>query len=401
MPVAGSPRIQLWRASLPICCLLLTMTIVGVAQDALWAAQAWQSSRTKPEQTAQPIDPRVTGLLGEVVAKHGIPGIVAAVMVDGKLVACGAAGVRKTKTDVAINVEDKFHLGSCTKAMTATVIGMLVDDGQLNWTDTIADCLPQLRERIDRDYHSVTIWQLLTHRAALAANGPYWLSRGSADHENRLEIAARGLKTKPESLQFGQYAYSNLGYVVAGTMAEAVTGKSWEQLIQGKLFQPLNIRSGGFGAPSRDGRLDQPWGHALTKGNLFANQFDNAPSMGPAGRVHCSIADWSKFIELHLDLTRSHHKLLKPETLRRLHSAPDGNGSTPYAGGWIVRPLDDGTYELAHEGSNNFWMSTVVANPARGTAVLIISNTSPARGVPANHDAIKRLTHLFDLKFDQ
>ena len=119
----------------------------------------------------------------------------------------------------------------------------------------------------------------------------------------------------------------------------------WEDLIRGRVFEPLGMSSAGFGPPGppdRDrGRIDQPWGHRDSGGRVDPVREDNAPCMGPAGTVHCSMADWGKFASLHLKAAEGKARILKPATFRALHTPPPGQ---EYAGGWYVveRPWSAG-----------------------------------------------------------
>src|SRR5207248_2716289 len=118
------------------------------------------------------------------------------------------------------------------------------------------------------------------------------------------------------------------GFSIAGHMAERVMNKSWEQLMQEKIFVPLQMKNSGFGAPGTKNILSQPRGHSDDGKPIEPGPAaDNPVGIGPSGIVHCTIADWSKFVGLHL----SQNKLLKPETFRKLHT-PGGT----YAMGWGV-----------------------------------------------------------------
>ena len=124
----------------------------------------------------------------------------------------------------------------------------------------------------------------------------------SSQPDEAVAALKEGLAKKPDNLEIGQFEYSNLGYIVVAMMAESATGTKWESLIQQELFGPLGMTTAGFGPPSTAGNIDQPWGHGRNSSQIFSNQFDNPPSLAPAGTIHCSIVDWAKFVALHLDL---------------------------------------------------------------------------------------------------
>ncbi len=299
------------------------------------------------------------------------PGIVVVILQDGQQVCNVARGVRKVdEPENLITVDDKMHLGSCTKAMTATLLGILVQEGTLSWDDTLKERLPVLASKIAEDYHDATLWQLVTHRGAVKGDAPFWLNRGAATHENRLEIVQAGLTERPQDLEVGKFNYSNTSYIVAALFAEAATEKTWEALMAERLFKPLKMETAGFGAPDKRKPATQPWGHIGLQTKLNPVNLDNAPSLGPAGTVHCSVSDWARFVALHLDRECQNHDLLTPETLKKLHTPYDGAGPE-YAAGWGLLEDGDG---IGHSGSNNFWFSSVAAYPESGHAVLIATN---------------------------
>ncbi|MFL5093395.1 MAG: serine hydrolase, partial [Xanthobacteraceae bacterium] len=76
-----------------------------------------------------------------VRVKYGLPALAAAVVKKGEIVAAGAVGVRVYGTNIGVTIDDRFHLGSDTKAMTATLAGIFVDGGKLRWTSTIGEVL--------------------------------------------------------------------------------------------------------------------------------------------------------------------------------------------------------------------------------------------------------------------
>jgi CubicO group peptidase (beta-lactamase class C family) len=177
----------------------------------------------------------------------------------------------------------------------------------------------------------------------------------------------------PENPPGTKYEYSNVGYAIAAAMGERVSKRSWEQLMQAELFKPLGMTSAGFGPPGPQGKVVEPWGHLPPAAVATPAQADNPPSLGPAGRVHCSIRDWAKFVSLHLRGARGEETTyLSAETFARLHRAPpDGD----YALGWSItsRGWADGTV-FTHAGSNTMWYCVVWAAPKKNFAVLSVTN---------------------------
>ena len=284
------------------------------------------STRTSADLGTLPIraDEHLGKLLESIRDAHHLPGMIGAVVKGDTLAGIGAAGIRKIGSAEPMQVLDQVHIGSCTKAMTATLIGTLVDDGLLSWSSTIRDVFPEVASRLHPDFQTATLSDLLTHRAGLPHDTSWGRLPGLTTTDQR-RAALLALLSKPPLTRPGTvYAYSNAGYVMAGLMAEEVSGQSWEELIQQRLFDPLGMKSAGFGPPGQSNRdrIDQPWGHREIHGRFEPVLRDNPPCMGPAGTVHCSVPDWGKFAALHLRgprgrLACSNRRRSGPCTLRR------------------------------------------------------------------------------------
>jgi CubicO group peptidase (beta-lactamase class C family) len=350
------------------------------------------------ESTSVREDRHLSRVLAPIRDDHHLPGLIGAVVRGDSLAAIGAAGIRKVGSSEPIQVRDRVHLGSCTKAMTATLIGMLVDDGLLTWSTTVRDVFPQIAPQLHPDFRAATLSHLLTHRSGLPHDTSWRNLPGSSLTDQR-RAALRALLSSPPLARPGTvYAYSNAGYVLAGLMAEEVSGQPWEELMQERLFNPLRMSTAGFGPPggASSGRVDEPWGHRETQGRVEPVLLDNAPSMGPAAAVHSSVPDWSKFASLHLRGAQGKARLLKPSTFLALHTPPPG---CDYAGGWLVFDRSwAGGRALNHSGSNTYWYATIWIAPARGFSTLVATNlgSSPAEAAceEATQELIKYAEYL-------
>jgi CubicO group peptidase (beta-lactamase class C family) len=356
-------------------------------------AQSPRSSKKKkkasPEQIGALGDARLSDLLGPIRDEYHLPGLIGVILIGNRLAASGAVGIRKIGSAQPINVSDQMHIGSCTKAMTATMIGSLVEDGKLSWISTFRTVFPEIADQLHPQFQPVTLSQLLTHRAGLPHDGPWWSVPGATPTEQRHALLIGMLEHAPLSRPGSTYGYSNVGYALAGLMAERVSGESWETLMQRRLFEPLGMASAGFGTPGRSGVVTQPWGHHLDGKNIKPTQQDNAPSMGPAGTVHCSVPDWAKFAALHLAGERGESKVLKPSTVKTLHIPPP---SCEYAAGWIVAERSwAGGAALNHNGSNMSWYAIIWLAPARNFAILVATNQGDKQAEQASDRAASAL----------
>ena len=357
------------------------------------------SSRSRPTPAGEaraPLeaDEQVNRVLGQARTDgRRLPGMIGGVVRGEELSSIGAVGIRKIGSPESIRVDDLVHLGSCTKAMTATMIGTLVDEGKLRWDSTVREVFPEQAEGFHPDYRSVTLRQLLAHRAGLPHDVAWWeMGRGLPVVDQRRALLARALRVAPESRPGSKYSYSNTGYVLAGMMAEAVTRAPWEDLMRRRVFGPLGMASAGFGPPGTRGKVDHAWGHRASGDLVEAVHEDNSPAMGPAGTVHCSVRDWARFASFHLRGGLGGVRLLKPETLKALHTPGPGE---EYAGGWLVVERSwAGGRALSHSGSNTLWFCTIWVAPAKDFAVLVATNAAGKPAEAACDQAIQGLIRL-------
>jgi CubicO group peptidase (beta-lactamase class C family) len=372
-----------------------TLWIVIILRTSLMAEER-RADAPKPAQASAEINTLLTPLR----EKYKLPALAAAVVRGKGLIAVGAVGVRKRGDDAAVTVNDQFHLGSETKAMTATMIASLVEAGKLKWNDTLGQTFPKLAASMTPALRKVTLAQLLTHHAGLRANatgGWSTLLRRGTTREQRQNVLESLVGEKLEYEPDKEFHYSNLGYVLAAHMAEKVVDTSWEELLAKRLFEPLNMRSAGFGAMGTRDKLDQPWQHTRDGKPIGPGPFsDNPPVMGPAGSVHCSLPDWARFIADQLRGARGGRALLKPKTYKKLHTAPYRDQFYTL-GGWAGRAEDDeaGGLCLAHDGSNTMSYAAAWLAPQRNLAVLVVCNQGGDDAKKACHEARKLLLQKY------
>jgi CubicO group peptidase (beta-lactamase class C family) len=320
--------------------------------------------------------------------------MTAAIVTSRGIEAVGAVGVRKSGSDLPVAPGDLWHLGSDGKAMTATLVAKLVEQGRLKWETTMAGVFPELAGTMHPKFKPVTVAQLIQHRSGLPANLMLQNYLGNDVRALRSRAVREHLSKPPAQEPGAKYEYSNLGYIVVAAVIEKLTNRTWEQCITEELFTPLGMKSAGFGGTGTPGKVDQPWPHFSNgkpaPGNGSA--MDNPPVMGPAGRVHCTIQDWAKFIQDQLRGARGEPALLKPASYRALHTPPPGGD---YAGGWIVLERDwGGGTVLHHGGDNTMNCANVWVAPRKNVALLICVNQSGNTAFRATDEAVGALMEL-------
>jgi len=240
----------------------------------------------------------LNSMLTPYLSEYELPAIAVAVAKNGKIVAAGVAGVRKAGTNISVKINDRFHLGSDTKAFTALLAAMLVEEGKLAWHTTIGEVFPELLEKMDPGIRQVTLEQLLSHTSGIPTDNEETLNvyreamlqEGNLD-EMRYWLVKEWVK-KPLIFQSGsRFAYSNMGYTIAGAMIERRAKKTWEELMVERIFIPLKLKTAGLGPQASSGKIDAPIGHKIIDGKIKAflsgPNGDVPPILGPAGNAIC------------------------------------------------------------------------------------------------------------------
>lgn len=331
----------------------------------------------------------LTELLTPLLSEHDVPSLAAAVVFGSDIRAAGAVGVRKRGDPTPVTLGDKYHIGSCAKAMTAALAGVLVERGVLGWKTRLSEVFRDTE--IHPGYQNVTLEQLLSHTAGLppvtdtdeededlvAILDAYDI----APKQHRLLVLPAVLAREPKAAAGTGFFYSNMGYVAAGAMLEHLTQTPFETLIVQELFTPLEITSAGFGAAGTPGQVDEPWGHSpepVEPGPMA----DGPLLISPAGSIHMNVVDFAKHAAFHLT---GEPPLLKRETLELLHTPVMDD----YALGWSVVERDWANgVALTHQGSNLCSFATVWLAPELDVAAVAVCNLGTDAGFDAVDDAV-------------
>ncbi len=312
--------------------------------------------------------------LESIREKYALPGVAAAHLQNND-VEILSTGRRKIDLPTPIENTDVFHLGSCTKAMTATLIAQLVEQKKLSWNSTLEELFPEVA--MLTEFKTVTVAMLGAHRSGLTDemigfnNGQLWtrlVQMNNIPIEARRHATEQLLIQKPQATPNSMYHYSNWNYILLGAIIEKLSSLSWEENMQKNIFEPLKMNSCLFGSAVSNRTLppQNPWPHRRTKNAAVAllpeELFDNPNFFGPAGTVSCSLGDWSIFAQAHLDgFNGKDTKILKADSFLPLHTAYPGQEYT--SGGWLrlERSWAKGP-ALQHSGSNtlntvNVWLA--------------------------------------------
>ncbi|CAF0951936.1 unnamed protein product [Adineta ricciae] len=316
-----------------------------------------------------------------------MPGLSGLAMKNGEIVGQGEAGFRRQGNPSSLLVTDRINIGSCSKWMTATVAGRLVDRGLISWTTPIHTCFPNYTS-FNCAFRSATLEQLLSHRAGIQQSTTFYarhyselLAQNGTIRQIRRWVAETVMKDVPEVIP-GEFLYSNQGYAVAAAMMEFVTNQDWESLVKQHIFDPLQMVNSSIGRVYDDIIPPKaPVGH-----NLRINQtvpiprpadtasflYHDQAAAGPGGYIASTLSDWAKFLYAHINNNKTNY--LSAETAAKLKHPymgieGYGLGINAYNRSWATPGQS-----LTHGGDifgqdTVFWMA-----PSRGVVTVAYTN---------------------------
>jgi CubicO group peptidase (beta-lactamase class C family) len=329
----------------------------------------------------------LTDLAGQLLEKSGAPAIAVAIVQKGSVADMAVVGERWVDSGQPVKKDDKFHIGSITKSVTATMIGALVQKELIDWTLTVGDLLGDMEMR--DEYRDVTLEMILQHRGGFPSYtdiNDEDMARYHGFHGTttriREQFVAEVLLREPEEKAGGGMHYSNAGYVVAALMAERVSARTWEDLVQEHVFDIAGMKTAGYGWPSTPEHPDQPRGHFKENGKLRPQAFGEyelGPFLAPAGDVHCSIEDLARYAILHLRGLAGKDKVFNHEIIQRLHTPPETTGDS-YAAGWAISATPDLGPVHSHSGSAGTFYATIELYPELNAAFVFATNADLGTG---------------------
>ncbi len=311
-----------------------------------------------------------TSISDSIRTSYHIPSLACAVVSSDSIFEMDVSGVRKINTDLKAGINDRFRIGSNTKAITGFIAARLVKEGKINWNTPFLVLFPELKARANKAYHQLTLLQLLTFRTQLLKwtytnQEPDPTQFTGSEEQQRYDFAQWFLIQKPVQTK-DSINFSNLGYVLGGMMLEKASGKSYKVLVT-ELGNELGINF-GLGAPNETDSL-QTWGHD-------ASLNPEAPASNPklnwllaAGNINLTLADYCKFIQLQLAGLQGKSTLLSKEEFEFLHF-----GLYRFSLGWFNAKDENGNIFSYNIGNPGTFLSKVYAYPDLDKAIIILCN---------------------------
>jgi CubicO group peptidase (beta-lactamase class C family) len=322
----------------------------------------------------------LNAVLASAMQGSKVPAVGVLTIRNDRTEAEAVRGVRSMDGNERVRPGDAWNLNSDIKAMTVAMVARLADRGVLSWTTPLERMLPELAARMQPQYRSVTLVQILSHHSGLPHDLPDEAVKTFAEKEGsatatqlRYAYIGRALQDPPVG-PTSSFNYSNTGLIVAAVVAERATGSSYEELMRKEVFAPLGMSHARFG-PAGPGEIV---GHIDGRPS---RPEDRAPQFfAPAGGNNkMPLEDWARFCIDQLKGAAGHGRLLKTETYR-LMQTPQSDGDA--AMGWGVQATILGRRgpAMVHAGSDGNWSSLAAIFPDSGSGVLVVANAGESMG---------------------
>jgi CubicO group peptidase (beta-lactamase class C family) len=320
--------------------------------------------------------------VNSVLAEHKVPGVAVAVVKDGKLLYAQGFGYRDVQAGLKVTPHTLFGIGSCSKAFTAVTMGMLIDEGKLEWGKPVRAYLPAFQLSDPLATETMTPRDLVLHRTGLPRHDKVWykspLSRKELFDRLRYLDFSRGIREV--------YQYNNLMYMTAGVLVETVAGMPWEDFAKGRILDPLGMSETNFAVADSQKSADFANPYQIIGGAVQLIPFCNVDAIAPAGAINSSVSDMARWVLLNLNKGRTGEKPDK----RIVSESVLGQIQTPqiivpeewkheelfygsYAMGWRVNSYR-GHLLVYHGGSIDGFTALVSLLPKDNIGLVILNN---------------------------
>jgi CubicO group peptidase (beta-lactamase class C family) len=337
---------------------------------------------TATKASAQSADPKLNGFdqfVNQQIKEWKVPGLAIAIVKDGKVIHAQGYGFRDVKKNLPVTADTLFAIGSCTKAFTATTMGILVDDAKLDWDKPVRDSIPSFKMQDDYVTANMTPRDLVTHRSGLPRHDLVWYGAPLS----RKELFDRLRYLEPSKPFRTTFQYQNLMFMAAGYLVGEVAGTSWEEFTRKKILDPIGMKTSNFSVTASQKMADFALPYQEEKDEIKEVPFRNIDAVGPAGNINSSVAEMANWVMLNLSKGKLNGKPVISQTaLQQIHTPHtvtpgplkyDETSYGSYAMGWSVNSYRGHTM-LAHGGGIDGFTAHVSFMPRDNIGLVILTN---------------------------
>jgi CubicO group peptidase (beta-lactamase class C family) len=371
--------------------LLLSLTTAGLAQPTNPAV-----GQPQPMNSTA-----IDSLVQRTLRAFDVPGIAVCVIKDGKVIHSKGYGVRSLDTRQPVDENTLFGIASNSKAFTTAALGMLVDEGKLDWDDKVRKYIPEFRLFDPYVTEEFTVRDLLCHRSGLGLGAGDLMFFPDSSDFTIPDILHNLQFLKPVTSFRSQYAYDNNLYIVAGEVVARVSGMSWEDFIEKKILLPLGMTHSAASYDRLHDSSDVIDAHARVEGRVQVIARSRSKVDHAAGGIYSSTADLSKWVLLHLaggKYGSDSQRLFSANVLRERWSPQTiitvgGPGTynthfAAYALGFLVNDVK-GYKQISHTGGLEGMVTQITMIPELQLGIIVLTDAEEGLAFSAITNQIK------------
>jgi CubicO group peptidase (beta-lactamase class C family) len=313
------------------------------------------------------------------IAEWKVPGMAITIIKDGKVIFAQGFGFRDVKQNLKVTPHTLFAIGSCTKAFTATAMGILIDEGKVDWDKPVRTYLPAFKLYDVVASERMTPRDLLCHRSGLPRHDLMWF--GSSF--NRKELFDRLQYLEPNKDFRAVWQYQNLMFMTAGYLIGEVLGTTWEDFMKKRILEPLEMKETNLSVSDSQKAPDFALPYREKKDQIEPIPFRNIDAIGPAGSINSNVLDMANWVLINLNKGKFKEKQIISEgSLAQIHS-PQMLVPNPiqydeilypsYGMGWLIVPYR-GHLLLEHGGGIDGFTALVAFMPRDNVGAVILTN---------------------------
>lgn len=321
-------------------------------------------------------------LADSLIVKRHVPGIGVAIVYKGEVVLSEGFGYRDFEKKVKADENTNFAIGSSSKAFTSMSLGILVDEGKLEWDEPVRTYLPDFKMQDRFATEQMTTLDLLTHRSGLPRHDFAWYGTPFT----REELYQRLQYFEPNKPFRANWQYQNLMYMTAGYLAGKINGTTWEELVQERIFKPLEMNRSNFDIEGLKSDPNTALGYAWDKEkeSMLKLDYRNLSAIGPAGSINSNPVDMANWLRLHLGNGKfKGEKIVSGISLHEMHrpqmvvgrGGNDFVSPVMYGLGWMTYEYKGHTV-VEHGGNIDGFSAEVWVMPDDELGLVILSNAN-------------------------
>jgi len=309
--------------------------------------------------------------IAKQVVDYHVPGLAIGIVKGNNVVFKKGYGINSTEENIPISVQTVFPIMSCTKALTAAAMGILVDEGKVHWDDKVIQYLPDFKLSDTWITKHLTIADILSHRSGLEGfdGDLLWYGTNYSRHEIVRRMQYSVIRNKFRS----DFGYQNVMYIAAGLIIEKVSGQTWDDFMQQHFFVPLSMNSSST-------KILQ-----MIKSNNYAHPFlgdkqipiMNMDNVAPAGGINSNIDDMLHWLEAWINKgTYNDKQLFSEDTYKAITSAKvmfSNKTDDAYGFGWYIG-YENGRKIITHGGGMPGYKSLITIIPEDSIGIIILTN---------------------------